>query len=58
MLAYGVIKALRLGSNVNPKGTTNLDEHERIMKEKGFNRHTASAKEMPECKNRCSVILL
>ncbi|WP_218260322.1 hypothetical protein [Saccharolobus shibatae] len=28
---------------VNPKGTTKSEEHEGIMKEKGFDRHTASA---------------
>ena len=46
MLIHGVIKALRLGFNVsliNPKGTTNSEEHERVMKERGFDRHTASA---------------
>ena len=46
MLIHGVIKALRLGFNVvlvNPKGTTNSEGHDRIMREKGFDRHTASA---------------
>ncbi|QXJ29089.1 Uncharacterized protein J5U23_01958 [Saccharolobus shibatae B12] len=46
LLIHGVIKALRLGFNVilvNPKGTTNSEEHERIMKERGFDRHMASA---------------
>ena len=46
MLIHGVIKALRLGFNVilvNPKGTTNSEEHEKVMREKGFDRHTASA---------------
>jgi len=46
MLTHGVIKALRLGFNVilvNPKGTTNSDEHDKIMKEKVFDKHTASA---------------
>jgi len=46
MLIHGVIKALRLGFNVilvNPKGTTNSEGHERVMREKGFDRHTASA---------------
>jgi predicted transposase len=46
MLIHGVIKALRLGFNVilvNPKGTTNSEDHDRIMREKGFDRHTASA---------------
>ena len=46
MLTHGVVKALRLGFNdilVNPKGTTNSEDHDRIMREKGFDRHTASA---------------
>jgi predicted transposase len=46
MLTHGVIKALRLGFNVilvNPKGTTNSEYHDRMMREKGFDRHTASA---------------
>ncbi|QXJ31046.1 hypothetical protein [Saccharolobus shibatae] len=46
MLIHGVIKALRLGFNViliNPRGTTNSEEHERLMRERGFDRHTASA---------------
>ena len=46
MLIHGVIKALRLGFNVilvNPKGTTNSEDHEKVMREKGFDRHTVSA---------------
>jgi hypothetical protein len=46
LLVHGVIKALRLGFNVvlvNPKGITNSEEHEKVMREKGFDRHTASA---------------
>ncbi|MQL56370.1 hypothetical protein [Acidianus ambivalens] len=46
MLIHGVIKSLRLGFNVmlvNPKGTTTSEDHERVMREKGFDRHTASA---------------
>ncbi|WP_243671631.1 hypothetical protein [Vulcanisaeta sp. JCM 16161] len=46
LLTHGVIKALRLGFNVvlvNPKGTTNSEEHEKVMREKGYDRHTASA---------------
>jgi predicted transposase len=46
LLVHGVIKALRLGFNVilvNPKGTTNSEDHEKVMREKGFDRHTASA---------------
>ncbi|MGB9729993.1 MAG: hypothetical protein ACP5IZ_04915 [Thermoprotei archaeon] len=46
LLTHGVIKALRLGFNVilvNPKGTTNSEDHDKVMREKGFDRHTASA---------------
>jgi len=46
LLIHGVIKSLRLGFNavlVNSKGTTNSEEHEKVMREKGFDRHTASA---------------
>jgi hypothetical protein len=46
MLIHGVIKALRLCFNVvlvNPKGTTNSEDHDKVMREKGFDRHTASA---------------
>jgi hypothetical protein len=46
LLIHGVIKSLRLGFNVilvNPNGTTNSEEHEKVMREKGFDRHTASA---------------
>ena len=46
LLIHGVIKALRLGFNVilvNPKGTTNSEDHDRMIREKGFDRHTASA---------------
>jgi hypothetical protein len=46
LLIHGVIKALRLGFNVilvNPKGTTNSEDHERVMREKGFDKHKASA---------------
>ena len=46
MLIHGVIKALRLDFNVilvNPKGTTNSEDHDKVMREKGFDRHTASA---------------
>jgi hypothetical protein len=46
MLIHGVVKALRLCFNVvlvNPKGTTNSGGHDRIMREKGFDKHTASA---------------
>jgi len=46
MLIHGVIKSLRLDFNVvlvNPKGTTNSEDHDKVMREKGFDRHTASA---------------
>jgi len=46
MLIHGVVKALRLGFNVmlvNPKGTTNSDDHDRVMRERGFDKHTTSA---------------
>ena len=46
LLTHGVIKALRLCFNVvlvNPKGTTNSEDHDKVMREKGFDRHTASA---------------
>jgi hypothetical protein len=46
LLTHGVIKALRLCFNVvlvNPKGTTNSEDHDRVMREKGFDKHTASA---------------
>jgi len=46
LLIHGVVKALRLGFDVvlvNPKGTTNSEEHDKVMREKGFDRHTASA---------------
>ena len=46
MLTHEVIKSLRVGFNVilvNPKGTTNSEGHDRIMREKGFDRHTVSA---------------
>ena len=28
---------------VNPKGTTNSEDHEKVIREKGFDRHTVSA---------------
>jgi len=46
LLIHGVIKALRLGFNVVlviPKGTTNSEDHDKVMREKGFDKHTASA---------------
>jgi hypothetical protein len=35
-----------LGFNVilvNPKGTTNSEDHDKVMRDKGFDRNTASA---------------
>jgi predicted transposase len=46
MLTHGVIKALKFCFYVvlvNPKGTTNSEDHDKVMREKGFDRHTASA---------------
>ncbi len=46
ILIHGVIKALKLGFIVvlvNPRGTTNSVTHEQIMREKGLDRHMASA---------------
>ena len=46
LIIHGVIKALRLCFYVvlvNPKGTTNSEGHDKVMREKGFDRHTASA---------------
>ncbi|BDB99649.1 hypothetical protein SACC_26660 [Saccharolobus caldissimus] len=46
LLIHGVIKSLRLGFNVilvNPKGITNSEDYDNVMREKGFDRHTASA---------------
>jgi len=46
LLIHGVVKALRLGFSVvlvNPKGTTNSEAHDKVMRDKGFDRHTASA---------------
>ena len=45
-LIHGVIKALKLGFIVvlvNPRGTTNSVTHKQIMREKGLDRHMASA---------------
>ena len=46
LLKHGVIKALKLGLTiilVDPKGTSNSVTHRQIMKEKGMDRHIASA---------------
>jgi len=46
LLRHGVIKALKLGFTVilvNPKGTSGSVTHRQIMREKGLDRHMASA---------------
>ena len=46
MLRHGVIKALKLGFMVilaNPRGTSNSITHKQIMRERGLDRHMASA---------------
>lgn len=46
LLKHGVLKALKLGFTVilvNPKGTSNSITHRQIMREKGLDRHMASA---------------
>ncbi len=46
ILIHGVVKALKLGFTVilvNPKGTSNSITHKQIMREKGLDRHMASA---------------
>jgi len=46
LLRHGVIKALKLGFTVilvNPKGTSSSVTHRQIMREKGLDRHMASA---------------
>jgi len=46
MIKHGVIKALKLGFTVilvNPKGTSSSVAHRQIMREKGLDRHMASA---------------
>ncbi len=46
LLRHGVIKALKLGFVVvlvSPKGTSNSTTHRQIMREKGLDRHMASA---------------
>jgi len=46
VLVHGVIKALKLGLTVvlvNPRGTSNSVTHRQIMREKGLDRHMASA---------------
>ena len=46
ILIHGVIKALKLGFVavlVNPRGTSNSVTHKQVMKEKGLDKHMASA---------------
>ena len=46
LLVHGIIKAMRLGFNIiplDPRGTTNSEKHERVMRENGFDKHAASA---------------
>ena len=46
MIRHGIIKALKLGFTVvlvNPRGTSSSVTHKQIMKEKGLDRHIASA---------------
>jgi len=46
ILVRGVIKALRLGFTamlINPRGTSNSLAHKQVMKEKGLDKHMASA---------------
>ncbi len=46
LLQHGLIMALKLGLTpvlIDPRGTTHSEEHERIMREKGLDRHMASA---------------
>jgi len=46
LLTHGIVMALKLGLTpilVNPRGTTHSEEHRRIMRERGLDRHMASA---------------
>ena len=46
LLQHGIIMAMKYDFKVllvNPKGTTNSEEHDRMMKRYGLDRHTASA---------------
>ncbi|WP_202946201.1 hypothetical protein [Desulfurococcus amylolyticus] len=46
LLVHGIIMALKLGLTpvlVDPRGTTTSEEHERVMKTRGLDKHTASA---------------
>ena len=46
LLQHGIIMAMKYGFRVllvNPRGTTNSEEHSKIMRRYGLDRHTASA---------------
>ena len=46
LLQHGIVMAMKHGFKVllvNPKGTTNSEEHSKIMRRYGLDRHTASA---------------
>ncbi len=46
LLRHGIVMAIKHGFKVllaNPKGTTNSEEHSKVMKKYGLDRHTASA---------------
>jgi len=46
LLYYGIVMAMKYGFKVllvNPKGTTKSEEHDKVMKRYGLDRHTASA---------------
>ncbi len=46
LLQHGILMAMKYGFKVllvNPKGTTNSEEHGKIMRRYGLDRHTASA---------------
>jgi len=46
LLQYGIVTAMKHGFKVllvNPKGTTKSEEHDKVMKRYGLDRHTASA---------------
>ena len=46
LLQYGIVMSLKYSFKIlliDPKGTTRSKEHNKIMKEYGLDRHTASA---------------
>ena len=46
LLQHGLIMTMKLGFTpilIDPKGTTHSEEHDKIMKRYGLDRHTASA---------------